>query len=151
MTSTVSPSTTDLAEARRHHEQVWHESSRMLREGRIEEFLTYWTPDGRYSVAYPVPGLPATLQGHEQLGGAFAGFLAATTRVAMQDVEFHQTDDPDVAFVQERMVIDVADGSGYENLLAMRVTFRGGLLHEIFEYYGENAYADLIRRIAALG
>ena len=64
-------------------------------------------------------------------------------------MRFHQTADPDVAFVEERMTADLHDGGTYENDLCLRVTFREGRIAEIFEYYGERAHAALIERITA--
>jgi ketosteroid isomerase-like protein len=63
-------------------------------------------------------------------------------------VRFHATDDPEVAFVEERMTAELHDGSGYENELCMRVTFRDGRIASIFEYYGERAHEDMLRRLA---
>ena len=54
-----------------------------------------------------------------------------------------------VAFVEERMTAELHDGSGYENDLCMRVTFREGRIAEIYEYYGERAHEDMLRRLGA--
>ena len=58
-------------------------------------------------------------------------------------MRFHQSDDPDVAFVEERMVADLAAGGRYENLLVIRVTFRDGLIADMYEYYGQVAHQAL--------
>ena len=52
-------------------------------------------------------------------------------------MRLHQTDDPDVVFVEERMTADLHGGGRYENDLVIRVTFRDGLIHDMFEYYGQ--------------
>jgi ketosteroid isomerase-like protein len=67
--------------------------------------------------------------------------------IAVDDVRFHQTADPEVAFVEEHMSAELHDGSRYENDLCLRVTFRDGKIASIFEYYGERAHADLARRV----
>ncbi|MGP3915410.1 hypothetical protein [Nonomuraea sp. 10N515B] len=55
---------------------------------------------------------------------AFTGLVAGARSIAVHDVLFHQTDDPDVAIVEERMVAELADGDTYENRFIIRVTFR---------------------------
>jgi ketosteroid isomerase-like protein len=148
MSTTTAP--TDLHAARQRNEQVWRESSRAMYAGRLEEFLGYWTENGRYEVVYPVPGVPAVVEGHAALRALFTGLLGAATHVEVHDVRFHQTDDPDVAVVEERMVAELRDGGHYENRLIIRVTFRDGLLAELLEYYGQHAHETLLRRIGAV-
>jgi ketosteroid isomerase-like protein len=137
----------ELVSARSRNEAVWRQSSAALYAGRIEEFLAFWQEDGRYEVAYPIEGMPAVLEGHAVLAQVFAGFAAAAERTEVHDVTFHQTDDPDVAFVEERMVADLVDGGRYENRLVIRATFRDGLIAELFEYYGERKHLELLQRL----
>ena len=146
MSTMVSPSA-----ARVRNQRVWTESAERLYSGRIDEFLELWREDGRYEVAYPIAGFPAAVEGREALGALFAGFGAAARSIAVHEVRFHQTDDPDVAFVEERMVAELHDGGRYENRLVMRVTFRDGLIAEVLEYYGEVAHRDLLRRLGLVG
>ena len=61
-------------------------------------------------------------------------------------MRLHQTDDPDVVFVEEHMTADLHDGGSYENDLVIRVTFRDGLIHDMFEYYGQVAHQQLADR-----
>lgn len=135
--------------ARERNEAIWRQSSALLYGKRIGEFLAYWHEDARYEVAYPVAGFPAVVEGRAALGELFAGFAAAATRIEVTDVRFHQTDDPDVAFVEERMVAELVGGGTYENRLVIRVTFRDGLLAEMHEYYGQHAHEQLLRRLGA--
>ncbi len=139
--------TTADAPARERNHARWRTAAELLYAGRLEEFLDQWAEDGRYEVAYPVGEFPAAVQGREALRVLFAGFGAAATSIAVHDVRFHQTDDPDVAFVEERMVAELADGGRYENRLAIRVTFRDERIAEMFEYYGEAAHERLLRRL----
>ena len=69
----------------------------------------------------------------------------------MPDVRFHQTDDADVAFVEERMLAGFVDGGRYENRLVLRVTFREGLIAEVFECYGERRHEELLHRLGFAG
>lgn len=148
MTATITPpSTDDLTVARRQNEQTWRDSSRLLYSGRIEEFLTFWQPDASYEVAYPIAGMPAVIEGHDALRAVFGGFGAAANSIDVQDVTFHQTDNPQVAIVQERMVAELNGGGRYENLLIIVVTFRDGLIARMFEYYGQHAHENLLRQL----
>jgi ketosteroid isomerase-like protein len=139
---------TDITIAPSANEAVWHAAAAALYDGDIDTFLAHWRPDGRYEVAYPIAGMPWVVAGHDQLRGLFAGFAALTAWIRVDDVRFHATDDPEVAFVEERMTAELHDGSGYENELCMRVTFRDGRIASIFEYYGERAHEDMLRRLA---
>lgn len=148
MTTTITqPNTEDLTIARRRNEQTWRDSSRLLYSGRIEEFLTYWHADAHYEVAYPVKGMPAVIQGHDALRMVFGGFDAAATSIGVHDVTFHQTDDPQVVIVQERMVAELHGGERYENLLIIVVAFRDGLIARMFEYYGQHAHENMLRQL----
>jgi len=141
--STAGTATPDLAFARARNEATWRAAAVALYSGDIEEFLAHWTAEPRYSVAYPVTGIPPTVEGRDQFRALFGGFGAAATRIEVHDVRFHQTDDPDVALVEERMVADLVGGGRYENLLVVRVTFRDGLIADMYEYYGQVAHQAL--------
>lgn len=141
------PGDSDLASAGRRNQETWTESSRLLYSGDIDEFLEYWSSDARYEVAYPAPGFPAVVAGHDALRTLFGGFGAAARSIQVLDVRFHQTTDPQVAIVQERMVAELHGGGHYENSLIIVVTFRGGLIAEAFEYYGEQAHQNLLRQL----
>jgi ketosteroid isomerase-like protein len=129
------------------NEVAWHASSAALYSGDIDTFLAHWQPDGRYSVAYPVDGLPSVVEGLEQLRGLFAGFAAMAASIRVDDVRFAPTADGDVAFVEEHMTAELHDGSRYENDLCMRVTFADGRIASIHEYYGQLAHLDLVQRL----
>ena len=139
--------TIDLQSALSRNEETWAAACRLLYSGQTEEFLQFWTPDGRYSVAYPVPGLPDVVQGHDELRAMFGAFGTATSNIEVHDVQFHQTIDPDVVFVQERMIAQLHGGGTYENVLVIRVTFRDGLIADMLEYYGQRAHEDLLQKV----
>jgi ketosteroid isomerase-like protein len=138
---------TDLASVRARNESTWRSSAVALYSGDIPAFLDHWVEVPRYSVAYPVEGVPQSVEGREAFTALFGGFGAAAKTIGVQDVRFHQTDDSEVAFVEERMVADLHDGSTYENRLVMRVTFQDGKIRDIHEYYGEVAHRALIARL----
>ena len=141
--------TTPAGDIRERNERAWHASGALLYGGHIDEFIEYWQPDGRFEAAYPVAGLPAVVEGREALAAVFGGLGALATRIEVRDVRFHHTADPDVAFVEELMVADLVGGGRYENRLVIRVTFRDGLIAEMFEYYGQVAHAELAAHAAA--
>jgi ketosteroid isomerase-like protein len=142
MTTTNTPIT-----ALERNQAVWNQAAAALYAGHIDEYLAYWQPDGRYEVAYPIGDMPSAVEGHAALEQLFRAFAAAANSIAVHDVRFHQTDDPDVAFVEERMVAELSDGDRYENRLVIRATFRDGLIAELFEYYGERAHTELLDRL----
>ena len=144
MTSTHAP---DLASVRARNESTWRASAVALYAGDIEEFLAHWTPEPRYAVAYPVDGFPSVVEGRDQFRAVFGGLAAAATRIDVTDVRLHQTDDPDVVFVEEHLAFDLPGGTRYENDVVMRVTFRDGLIDDMLEYYGQAAhqrFADIV-------
>ena len=129
------------------NEAVWHASGAALYAGDIDAFLGHWAPDGRYEVAYPVAGLPPVVTGHAALRELFTGLTSLAAAIRVDDVRFHSTTDPDVAFVEEHMTAELRDGGRYENDLCLRVMFRDGRIASIFEYYGERAHAQLAHRV----
>jgi ketosteroid isomerase-like protein len=132
---------------RTRNEEAWRRSGELLYARRIDEFVQTWCPDGRYEAALPVPGLPAVISGRADLHAAFTGLVSAVQSIAVHDVRFTQTEDPDVCFVEERMHAVLADGGSYDNRLCIRVRFRDGLIAEMIEFYGQFAHADLLRRL----
>jgi hypothetical protein len=73
----------------------------------------------------------------------FTGLVAGARSIAVHDVVFHQTDDPDVAIIEQRMVAELATGDSYESRYIIRATFRDGL-----EYYGQLAHQELLRKLS---
>jgi len=140
MTITTSPIT---------NASVWHASSAALYAGEVDAFLEHWCPDGRYAVAYPVPGVPAVVEGRDDLRVLFCGFASMAVWIRVADVRFHATANPGVAFVEQHMTAQLHDGSGYENDLCLRVTFRDGRIAEVLEYYGQKAHGELMARLGA--
>jgi ketosteroid isomerase-like protein len=131
------------------NEAVWHGSATALYRGDLEAFLAHWQPDARYEVAYPIAGVPPVVAGRDALADLFGGLGSLAAWIRVDDVRFHATADPDVAFVEERMTAELHDGSRYENDLCLRVGFRDGRIASVFEYYGERAHEDLIARLGA--
>jgi ketosteroid isomerase-like protein len=148
MSSTISAPAV-LASARARNESAWRAAAIALYAGDVDQFLTHWTSSPRYAVAYPVDGIPAVVEGRDEFRALFGGFAAAASTIEVHDVRFHQTDDPRVAIVEERMVAELHNGFRYENLLIIRVSFLDGLISDMFEYYGEIAHQAMLRSVFA--
>ena len=143
-------STAVSTSVRTRNEEAWRRSSELLNARRIDDFVETWCTDGRYEAALPVPGVPAVIAGRADLHAAFTGLVSGARSIAVDDVRFTQTEDPDVCFVEERMHAVLADGGTYDNRLCIRVTFRDGLIAEMLEYYGQFAHAELLRRLSGV-
>jgi ketosteroid isomerase-like protein len=146
MSSAIVPAT-DHAAARIRNEDLWRRSGELLYAGEIDKFIEYWCEDASYESALPVAGLPAVITGHEALHAAFTGLVAGARSIAVHDVVFHQTDDPDVAIIEHRMVAELVTGDSYENRYIIRVTFRDGRIAGMLEYYGQFAHQELLRKL----
>ena len=132
------------------NEELWKRMSSLYYAKRVGEALSHWADNARWEAAYPVEGLPAVVEGREALTQMFAALVSAAENVEVHDVRFHQTADPDVAFVEERMVIDLVGGGGYENRIAMRVTFRDGQIAEMLEYADPRETQALLDSLAVV-
>jgi ketosteroid isomerase-like protein len=146
MSSAIVPAI-DLAAARIRNEDVWRRSSELLHAGEIDKFIEYWCEEASYESALPVAGLPAVITGHEALHAAFTSLVAGARSIAVYDVVFHQTDDPDVAIIEHRMVAELATGDSYENRYIIKVTFWDGRIAGMLEYYGQLAHQELLRKL----
>jgi ketosteroid isomerase-like protein len=146
MSSAIVPDT-DLAAARIRNEDLWRRSGELLYAGEIDKFIEYWCEDASYESALPVAGLPAVITGREALHAAFTGLVAGARSIAVHDVVFHQTEDPDVAIIEQRMVAELITGDSYENRYVIRVTFRDGRIAGMLEYYGQLAHQELLRKL----
>jgi ketosteroid isomerase-like protein len=138
---------TDLDNVRERNLRVWTQHTASLEALDVKGALDLWNPNGRFVVAYPISGMPSEAIGHEGIAAVLGGFAAAAESLRQHDVHFHQTADPDVAFVQFAWSAKLKDGSTYDNSYVARVTFRDGRLCEVLEYYGERAHAELIERL----
>jgi ketosteroid isomerase-like protein len=146
-TATATRASAEISAARERNEAIWKRMSSLYYAKRVDEALANWHEDARWEAVYPVKGLPALVEGRAALTEMFAGVVALAHRIQVHDVRFHQTDDPEVAFIEERMVLELVDGGRYDNRIAMRVTFREGLIAEMLEYSGPHETEELLRRL----
>jgi ketosteroid isomerase-like protein len=145
-TTATNPST--LAAARARNEATWHQTSSLYYAKRVEDSLAFWREDSRYEAAYPVAEWPAVVEGRDALMAMFTAMVSPAKHIEVHDVRFHQTDDPDVVFVEERMVAELFDGARYDNHNILRLTFTDGLIAEMYEYTGQLALLELLSRLA---
>ncbi len=140
----------DLQGAERRNEGVWREHGRLFSAKRFEEWVELWDPEGRFVVMYPVEGTPATIEGRDALLANFGGLAGAVAEIRVSTTEFAQTTDPNVAYVEYAMHMDLPDGGAYDNRMAGRLAFRDGRLPEIREYYNYPNYERFLRDIGVL-
>lgn len=127
----------------RSNQQVWTEMSSLYYAKRVDDAMALWDEHARWEAVYPVEGLPSVVEGRAALTEFFAGLASLAERIEVQDQVFHQTANPNVAFVEELMVLDLVDGGRYENRIVMRLTFRDGLIAEMVEYSGPRENSQL--------
>jgi ketosteroid isomerase-like protein len=132
------------------NERTWFAQQRHLEAGDMDAWADLWAPDGRMRVAYPIAGVPPELEGRETIKALMTGFASAVDGIAYREATFHPTLDPDVAFAEHLLHVDLPGGGAYENRYAMRLRFRDGLLLELVEYYGERAHEDFLRALGVI-
>jgi ketosteroid isomerase-like protein len=99
-------------------------------------------------VAYPVPPVPQTITGRENLYGFVSGMAGAVGEIRVSPVALHHTDDPHVVISQHQLSVDLLDGSQYENTYISVIRLRDGLIASVLEFYGSREHAGLL---ASLG
>ena len=139
--------TTDLDTIRGNNLRLWTQHTASFEAGDIAAVKALWHEDGRIEVAYPIEGMPAVLEGRDAIAGLFESELESAESIEQRNVVFHQTTDPNVAFVEFSWHASLRDGSTYDNDYAARVTIKDGRFSAMFEYYGERAHADLIAKL----
>lgn len=137
----------EFADARARNEAIWNPSVEHYNAMRIDEALEYWHEESRWITAFPVAGMPRMVDSRAEMARVWRTLYVDTERVEVENVRFHQTDDPDVAFVEERFTAYLANGGLYVSDLVMRVTFRDGLISEVVEYFDPAEQERLVRRV----
>jgi hypothetical protein len=107
VTSSTTPVLSELALAHERNEGLLGRGARSYYAKRVEDALAHWHEDARWEAAYTVTGLPGVVEVRAALTEMIAGLVAIAERVEVHDVRFNQTDDPDVAFIEERMTLDL--------------------------------------------
>ena len=140
----------DLAAARARNEATWRAAAVALYAGDIEEFLAHWTAEPRYSVAYPVDGIPPTVEGRDQFRALFGGFGAAADPASRSTTCASTRPTTPTSRSSRSAWSPTSSAAGsYENLLAIRVTFRDGLIADMYEYYGQVAHQAMVATASA--
>jgi ketosteroid isomerase-like protein len=132
------------------NERTWFAQQRHLEAGDMDAWAELWAPDGRLRVVYPIAGVPPEVEGRETIKALMTSFAAAVDGISYREAAFHPTLDPDLAFAEHLLHVDLPGGGVYENRYAMRLTFRDGLLLELVEYYGERAHEDFLRALGLI-
>jgi uncharacterized protein len=151
-------SSSTLAESRRRGEFATHSSIRMssaaefwdryaraLMARDFERWGDLWAEDATFTVAYPLPGMPATMEGRDAIVSGIRSLAHRVMAITLSDVQVHETRTPGVFFVQYAQRVDLAsDLPPYHNTICSKVIVRDGQIIELVEYYDVERYARFV-------
>lgn len=84
----------EFADARARNEAIWNPSVEHYNAMRIDEALEYWHEESRWITAFPVAGMPRMVDSRAEMARVWRTLYVDTERVEVENVRFHQTDDP---------------------------------------------------------
>ena len=125
----------------------WHRYADAFMRRDFERWGELWAADGRYVVAFPLPGMPASLEGRDTIVSVMQGMTDRVGAMRMADPVVHETREPGVFFVEYRIEVDVPGGETYRNACCARVTVHEGEVAEVLEYYDPGAYSRFVRSL----
>ena len=127
------PVPADLAAAAAANEATWGEAMRRLCALRFADALELWVDDPCVRLVGAAPGAPSVVRGRAALLATWQGLGAAVRHAAYHQLAFHQTVDPEVAFVERRTDLTLRSGPVVSMSALDRVRFRGGRIAELTE------------------
>jgi ketosteroid isomerase-like protein len=126
-------------------EEFWHRYATAFMARDFERWGDLWAEDGRYVIAFPLPGTPAALEGRATIVDAMRTMLDRTGPMRFVDASVHETREAGVFFVEYRLQVDAVGGATFENRVCARVTVHEGEITELLEYYDPGAYQRFVR------
>ena len=96
------------------------------------------------------PGAPSVVRGRPALLATWQGLGAAVRHAAYHQLAFHQTVDPDVAFVERRMDLTLRSGQVVSMSALDRVRFRDGRIAELTEHLRPGEHERVVRAVQDL-
>ena len=135
----------DLAAAAAANEATWTEAMHRLSALRFADALELWVDDPCVRLVGAAPGAPSVVRGRPSLLATWQGLGAAVRRAAYHQLAFHQTVDPDVAFVERRMDLTLRSGQVVSLSALDRVRFRDGRIAELTEHLRPGEHERLVR------
>jgi ketosteroid isomerase-like protein len=115
---------------------------------RLQEWSLLFQPHCRFEVAYPLPPMPAVLEGRDQLLGAIGGLADAVGEVRIDNEKLHHTLNPEIVISEHRLRVQLLNGDLYQNRYISIIELRDGLIAAVKEFYDSRAHA---RFLTALG
>jgi ketosteroid isomerase-like protein len=126
---------------------------RMLRVGReqdTEAFIELMAPDGYLEWPYRPPGVPARLQGHEEIRSFLTGTAQGFIRFdEYRDVVLHETKDPEVVIVEyEAYGTVIATGAPFHQTIIAVFRVRNGRILSYRDYLNPLRLAEALAAVA---
>lgn len=128
-------------------EEFWHRYADAFMARDFERWGELWAEDGRYVVAFPLPGMPASLDGRGTIVAVMRGMTERTGTMRMADARVHETREPGIFFAEYHLEVDVPGGATYRNRVCARVTVRDGEITEVLDYYDPGAYQRFVQSL----
>lgn len=139
-----------LAATAAANEATWTEFVHHLCALRYADALERWDDNATVRLVGAAPGAPTVVRGRSALLATWQGLGAAVRHAAYRQLGFHQTLDPEVAFVERRMDLTLRDGRVVSMSSLDRVRFRGGRIAELTEYLRPGEHERVVHAVAEL-
>jgi ketosteroid isomerase-like protein len=133
-----------LTDVREHNEELIQRYNALFAAKRFTDWALLFQPDCRFEAAYPIPPVPAVLNGREELAGVVGALADAVGKVHIDRTALHHTVDPHTLISQHRLTVELLSGGRYENAYISVIRLRDGLIAEVKEYYGSIEYAAFL-------
>lgn len=128
-------------------EEFWHRYADAFMARDFDRWGDLWAEDGRYVVAFPLPGMPSSLDGRAQIVAVMRGMTDRVGTMRMADAQVHETREAGVFFVEYRLEVDVPGGATYRNRVCARITVHDGEVREVLDYYDPGAYQRFVQSL----
>ncbi len=128
--------------------EFWQRYADTFMARDLERWGDLWHADGRYVVAFPLPGMPASLDGRDTIVAVMRGMLDRIGAMRFTDAVVHETTTPGVFFVEYLLHVDVPNAPTYRNRVCARIHVDEGQVTEVLEYYDPAAYQRFIAGLA---
>jgi ketosteroid isomerase-like protein len=106
------------------HTTFWNTYAALFAARRCEEWGALWRPEGRFVIAYPLPGMPARLEGRTAIVDTMRPLGAAVASIAITDPVVTSVADGDQCFVEYAIVADVPGKQPYRNQIISKITLQ---------------------------
>ncbi len=122
------------------HSEFWSQYAKLFCSDALNQWGELWQPDGQFTVAYPLGGMPATITGREEIVKGMKLLAKLVKSIEVLDSVVFSTTDSSVFFVEYNLVIKTRARDPYESPIVSKVTLQDGKIAELKEYYDSQAY-----------